>query len=510
MEESHRENAIMNKFGISNGKTESSNLSFDIYGARFHGDQTLYEYLIEFLLIFSSAKSSNHKDGKMQFHKSTDNLEYYAENKMGLKRFIFYNESKKDTSVKADKEAYDYMIQAIKAKMDVSDPDKTISYLQDLLRGYAVVLKKRSWCVQSTLPICPELIFSEAMPNLKNRKDSSVVKAGDDISVDSSFDFTKRNFLARGGELYYLHLLQALLGEKKDKVNQLEELLENLLTQQSKKISAIARFVQDTWEERMNLNDLEREKLFQKYSLAWMPADAYGDAGEYAVDELINYLSASIQQIKKIEILSEGMMFQILRMLHTGACNKSGTVIHPWIVDMSSGESSDIKKLSSNSFRVVQDDFKLAINEASREHDWDSHDQVKQVREAQKESVDIFRSKGKEIRCIIPISGSFERFTLSENVLRFLVLSIIKPGEKMTLDTFMDQLYDHFHIVVGPKQYKKTLTANADNSKITMGNVLEENVSYFQSFLNSIGCLKELSDATSIVVNAYSSVEESE
>jgi hypothetical protein len=39
------------------------------------------------------------------------------------------------------------------------------------------------------------------------------------------------------------------------------------------------------------------------------------------------------------------------------------------------------------------------------------------------------------------------------------------------------------------------------------GNLLDENVKYFQSYLNSIGCLKELSDATSIVLNPYTKVD---
>lgn len=499
----------MGRFGIESNKTESKNIANEIYGDRFHGDQTLYEYLIEFLLIFSAAKSdeNNYSKGKMSFHNDTSKLKYYAENKIGLKRFIFYNSSKKDTSIKADKEAYDYMISAIKDRMDFNDSEseKRISYLQDLLRGYAVVLKKRSWCVQQTLPICPELIFSEAMPNQKKRNAANI--SGESIEVDSSFDFTKRNFLARGGEVYYLHLLQALMSDESGKKEKLEFLLNDLLTQQSKNISSIARFVQDTWVERLNLSEYEKKKLYQEYTMAWIPDTAYGNVGEYAVDELINYLSASIQQIKKIEILSEGMMFQILRMLHFAAWNINKSAVHPWIMDMSNGESQDIKKLSSQSFRTVEDDFKLAINEVARQKELFGEDQVKRVREAQKESLDIFRSKGKEIRCVVPVSGSFERFTLSENVLRFLVLSIIKPGEKMTLDSFMDKLYDHFKIVIGPKQYKKTLNSASDNGKITMGNILDKNVMYFQSFLNSIGCLKELSDATSIVVNLYGSVE---
>lgn len=499
----------MKKFGIDNSKNDSKDISYEIYGDRFRIDQTLYEYLIEFLLVFASPKSKElfYSKGAMSFHDNLDDLTYYAERKMGLKRFIFYNASKKDTSIPADKEAYDNMMKALKDKMDFneSESDVYLSYFQDLLRGYSVVLKKRSWCAQQTLPICPELIFCEAMPNLKGRKAANI--SGDSIKVDSEFDFSKRAFLARGGEIYYLHVLQALMNKKADKKKELEFLLEDLLTKQSKNISLIARFIQDTWVEFLKPSSIEKNKLYQELKLAWIPDDAYIKAGEYTVDELINYLSASIQQIKKIELLAEGVMLQCLRLLHMGTKRITNTPLNPWIVDMSNGESQDIKKLSAKSFRAVQEDFKHAINEVARQKQFSGEDQVKKVREAQKHSLDIFRTKGKEIRCIIPVSGSFERFTLSENVLRFLVLAIIPPGEKMTLDTFMDQLYDHYGIVISPKQYRRTLNSSADNAKITIGNVLEDNVMYFQSYLESIGCLKELSDATSIVINSYNSVE---
>ena len=181
------------------------------------------------------------------------------------------------------------------------------------------------------------------------------------------------------------------MSDESGKKEKLEFLLNDLLTQQSKNISSIARFVQDTWVERLNLSEYEKKKLYQEYTMAWIPDTAYGNVGEYAVDELINYLSASIQQIKKIEILSEGMMFQILRMLHFAAWNINKSAVHPWIMDMSNGESQDIKKLSSQSFRTVEDDFKLAINEVARQKELFGEDQVKRVREAQKESLDIFR-----------------------------------------------------------------------------------------------------------------------
>ena len=66
--------------------------------------------------------------------------------------------------------------------------------------------------------------------------------------IDGLFDFDKRNFLARGGELYYLHILQGLQNNK-DKQEKLEYLLRELLLVQGKKMSEIASFIQKIWEE---------------------------------------------------------------------------------------------------------------------------------------------------------------------------------------------------------------------------------------------------------------------
>lgn len=73
-------------------------LAADIYGNRFHADQTLYEYLIEFLLIFVSGDDDkiNPKE-KLRFHSpdAIGNLSYTVEPRMGLKRFIFFDCNKK-------------------------------------------------------------------------------------------------------------------------------------------------------------------------------------------------------------------------------------------------------------------------------------------------------------------------------------------------------------------------------------------------------------------------------
>lgn len=131
-----------------------------VYGNRFHADQTLIEYLIEFLLIFCAEKDSE-GNGKLAFHDpySHEELSYTVEPRMGLKRFIFFDKSKRNDSATVDKIAYQELLAALSNKIDDTDSaEKTefLEALQDLFHGYAVVIRKRTWCAQAMLPVCPD------------------------------------------------------------------------------------------------------------------------------------------------------------------------------------------------------------------------------------------------------------------------------------------------------------------------------------------------------------------
>lgn len=485
-------------------------LAMQIYGNRFHADQTLVEYLIEFLLIFCAEKDGL-EQGKMHFHdpNSKDVLYYTVEPRMGLKRFIFFDKSRKDYAVDIDKRAHDELIKALKDKIDDADDDVKTDFLeslQDLFHGYAVVLRKRAWCAQAMLPICPEVIFCEAMPK---RKERAALK-WDDISndpdqknlIDSKFDFDKRNFLARGGELYYLHILQGLRNnpEKRDR---LEYLLNDLLVIQGEKISQIAQFIQNTWEERMGYEESPKQRL----RLAYIPEDAYSNISGDSVDELIGYLSCSMHPIRKIELLSKGVMIQVMRMLSVATTNYLGKDRECWIIDMKGMTEDIVKKVASKGFRNVEDSFATALSKKSIEISADDVERrMQDVRKARKDSLEIFRSKGKELQCIIPTNGPYERFALPEDSIRFLVLSLVGPGEKMTLDMFLQKLYAKYRIVIGPTEYKKA----TENSDSALSNSFMENKLAFQDFLKATGFLHELSDATSIVVNPYECIKDIE
>lgn len=484
-------------------------LTAEIFGNRFRSDQTLYEYLIEFLLVYSSAKDEDLITGKNSFHKNTSDLHYWVEPRMGLRRFVFFDKSRKKGTIPADEKAYKELIKVLSNKMDgISDEDEKleiIESIQDLFHGYAVVIKNRFWGAQGLLPICPEFMFCGCDPNLNTRR-KDVKWDMDPISVDNKFEFSKRNFLSKGGELYYLHILQGLEGKPAER-DRLEKLINNLIIDQCKKISELADFIQTTWENEVVGSD---PKISQKLNCSFIPYHAYEECEEYTISELINFLSCSMHPINKIDVLAKGVMFQIMRMMANAIAKYLNIPRKKWIVDMKGASGDTVKKLASASYSDIESDFMTAINMLVSQREAESGEgddrRIANVQKAKADSLDVFRAKGKELQCIIPVSGPFERFSLSEDVIRFLVLAIVKPGDKMTISMFLRKLYEHYGIIIGPEEYRMSLNDN-QTIKESLSSSFTENVVAFQQFLKGTGFLRELSDATSIVVNPYQSLE---
>ena len=488
-----------------------SSIGTRIFGNRFKSDQTLYEYLIEFLLVFVSAKTDlDYETGKMQFHESSDGrLEYYVEPRMGLRRFVFYDKARKNGSVPVDEQAYRELIQTLKHNIEADtdfEKQDIIDGMQDLLHGYAVVVRKRNWCAQMLLPVCPEMILCDAMPEEKKRRNLHWSNDEEKEKVDKSFAFDKRNFIARGGEIYYLHILQAIEGDVEAK-EKLEVLLQKLLGGENNKLSEVCNMIQKSWEKTMGF---EKKDVIQHLNLSFIPEEAYKECGCYAVEELVNFLSSGLPSINKIEILAKGIMFQIMRMMSWRVDNYLGVDKKAWVVDMNGGTGNTVKKIAAESFRNIENGFMTALNKSAREIGDTKIPKDKymtMLNKARGSSLDVFRSKGKELQCIIPIKGQFERFSLSEDVIRFLVLSLIPPQKKMTLNMFLDKLYSHYKIVIGPEEYRKTIESGS-KLEPALANSFTENLGAFQTFLKATGFLRELSDATSIVVNPYNDVLE--
>ena len=77
----------------------------------------------------------------------------------------------------------------------------------------------------------------------------------------------------------------------------------------------------------------------------------------------------------------------------------------------------------------------------------------------------------------------------------------------MTLNMFLEKLKKHYNIIIGPEEYSKYIDRSS-KLEASLTNSFAENQDAFQAFLKATGFLRELSDATSIVVNPYSNVME--
>lgn len=494
-------------------------LSCQAFGKRITGNQTLYEYLLEFLLIFCSPKKAyagNGNEGYYECDDSTrfhfhdivdgDSITYYVNPRIALKRFIFFSNSKRDGKFLADQQCYDKMIEIMENKI-TSDDNELCGNLQDLFYGYSAVLKSRSWFAQSTLPLCPEVLFNESLGNKTLREHNLL--GGDNVDYtkeERKFKFTQHDFMARGGEVYYLHILQS--------VNKYPEYKEDLelgikrLVSQVPQLSSLAEFIQGEWEK-----ETQMETRCQEYKCAYIPAD-FEDRSLRVCKELSSFMSTSINTLRKIELLAKGIILQMCRVIHEQACLRIGKVEKPvWIIDMRCGNST-VKTFAEKSYRTLNEDViaALAVGLDNLEYITEKSKKLQNcateierqnlaMKNGREESVNVIKKLGKEIKLIIPAKGDAERFSLSEDILTFLVLSIVNPGEKVTFEGFLDLLYQHFGMIISFKHMGSYCIDKGIDS--TTASYFKENEKKFQAFMKNCGFLKELSDATAIVQNPY-------
>ena len=479
-----------------------------LFGHRVQPSQTKYEYLIEFLQVAiakkKNASSEKPYDADDMFptddEKLNGNIVYRPETRIGLKRFVFLPKSKLDGKAKVDQLAYNDCIRALEEKVIGDSPIKrknSIKIIQNLLNGFSAVNQSRSWFDQNMLPICPEVILPEGMGVKKWRQGLDYELGNADI--DYKFDYHRYTYMCRGGEVYYLHLLNA--------INENPEFKDPIQTQLRKMISSFPQFsyvcnyIQNTWENHILIQ--KEDKVPVEKRLGAIP-DSFAERNRYTLTELTNFLNSRSHPFEKMETLANGLILQLLRAMYLSASTASES--NCWVIDVNCDgyNNSEAKKIAISSFIKNEETINNYLYSGLEEYreKLAASDESKIIKDAADDSYRLFRKMGKMIGIIIPNTGKGMRFTLSEDIIKFLVLSIIPPKRMITLDEFVDLLYEHFGMVIGPKQYRKEMDKDC-LKKIGDYSFLEENKKAFAQKLKDCGFLRDLSDATSIVENPY-------
>lgn len=499
---------------LSGKEITKENIQIQTYGQRLYKDQTLYEYLLEVLVIFCSPKNTGKdkevKNSKFafEFSMNTENekINYYPSPRMGLKRFTFLKRSELEKRFKVDIDALEEHRGLLDEKINVDDStfrsEFVLDILQDLLYGFNAIIGKRSWFAQSLLPVAPELIFCEAIGKKADR-----AQMGEDTllkDIDGKFNFTDRAFMARGGEVYYLHVLQGL-EERPDLKEELESLLSQLINSVPQ-LSSISQFIHNTWRnekfsELMSEEGAQLDKIdYVTKTMEWIP-DTYRLRSANTVLELKNLLASSINILEKIDMMSSLIALQIMRMMCLQAQIKlEGKDNCEWLIDVINDSGNQIRKLAVSSYERLEENVFRAVHQANiKEYNVKQRDEESIYEDASKDTNRLIRKLGKQLGFIVPPKGGNMRFGINEEIVKVIVLAIVPPGERMLYTTFLSKCYEHFKIIIGSKEAQSHWSDN-NHLDLTMFNVNSEK---FQGLLKSCGFLRDLSDSTSIVENPF-------
>jgi hypothetical protein len=512
---------------------QDRNPAIKLFGRRFFADQTALELLAELLLVLHSPKliGEDHLEDhlllpprKQLLHwPAKAALFYQPQLRLNLKLFAFLGSSKLDTRHSSHRQRYKQLLQQMKDKMDTANAvskDDVLRGLENLFQGFQGAGLSRTWCAQTFLPVSPGVLASETI-----WKNTGATKAGV-TSWDEAlpfFDSSQRVFLARGGELLYLQTCNALRQSDATiaswiKQNQFafagEEsspaLLYDILTKTLPRItnqSPPGLEELASWIDQLNSQSAPEPENQKRAKCGWCPEESWSEGYLFAV-ELARICRANIDPIERIELLVIGCALQVLRSLCAQSVRydagldedrkvKGGALGFAWIVAGPTQRDRASWKLSERNLMSIQN----LIYTALRHDDILALTDEKDYAEADRRyGHKLFLSLAKKIGFVVPQRGPGAHFTLNDKILRYLVLALVRPGQKCTLDSFKSALYQHYGMAFAGEQLKQ---ASRWSDLTPLEDAISPSASWFEEMLRTAGFLIHLSDACSLVHNPF-------
>ena len=512
---------------------QDRNPAIRLSGRRFFADQTALELLAELLLVLHSPKliGAEKVDGhlllppheKLLHWPAQQALFYQPQIRLNLKLFAFLGSSKLDTRHSSHIQHYKQLLQQMKDKMDTAtavSKDDVLRGLENLFQGFQGAGLSRTWCAQTFLPVSPGVLASETI-----WKNTAATREGVTSwdEVLPFFDSSQRVFLARGGEVLYLQTCNALSKSeatiaswiKKNQFGFAEDesspaLLYNVL------LKALPRITNQSppgleelasWIDHLDAQPAAGADVQWNVKCGWCPEESWAEGYLFAV-ELARICRANIDPIERIELLVIGCALQVLRSLCAQSVRydvtlneerkvNGGALGFAWIVAGPIQRDRASCKLSERNLLSVQN----LIYSALRHEEILALTDEKDYAEADRRyGHKLFLSLAKKIGFVVPQRGPGAHFTLNDKTLRYLVLALVRPGQKCTLDSFKSALYKHYGLAIAGDQLKQ---ACRWSDLAPLEDAISPSASWFEEMLRTAGFLIHLSDACSLVCNPF-------
>lgn len=522
-----------------NNRDTDVNPAIQLFGRRFFSDQTIMEYLVEFLLVCHSSKRIGRGGAEFKTYlPSWEQLQEWQVNaelgylpplRLALKLFAFLGASKLETRHSSHMQHYsivlDRLRQAIKTDGTLEEED-ILRSLENLLLGLQGVGSGRTWCTQVFVPLCGSLVAAEAIWNQSKADRNGAANWRDAIPF---FSTTQKLFMARGGELLYLQICNALRSrgrefdefsapldltdEERDPRSLHRALEENLgrITGHAPaaldRIASLIDGIDGYTAERTNRTD-------EPLRCGWCPEESWREGYLFAV-ELNRLCAAAIDPVERIDLIMLGCALHVLRSLcaqsvryaridkEQMACG--GGLDYAWIVSDPEGTERGTRHLSQRNLQVIQRAIQQALRDEDIQENAGKHpkkSKEKLYREADKRyGHKLFVSLAKKLGFVVPQRGPGARFILSDKIIRYLVLALIRPGERQTYDDFKAGLYAHYGIALEGGELKQA-TMWSDLPLLHAAGT--ETGAWLSDMLKASGFLIHLSDHHSLVHNPFS------
>jgi hypothetical protein len=534
-------------------KTDSHdrNPAIRLFGRRLFVDQTVPEILLEFLLVAASPKRVGSQGEPlssilvdMDVLRSWPNghgLEYAPKARLNLKLFAFLGASKLDTRHETHRQHYRQLISNLSSPQHLSKgnlgADEILKTLENLFLGFQSVGSQRTWCAASFMPIAREVIADESIWRV------TAARAGEVNGWESALPFfshTQQLFLARSGALLFLQILNALRTDEDtirhwaDKAGlsldqresspvhlhgAITSALDSVLDACPATVGQLAEFL-DTGVDKDTAarTDLQSGSNLPRFaSCGWCPEESWPEGLLFAV-ELLRLCEAAIDPIERLEMLEIACGMQVLRSLcaqsvryapnNLSLGNDIGALNYVWAFSDPSGSQTVTKQISRRNVNAVQRLIHNAVRNpglhiglnglTGRELKRIADDMDKRY------GYKLFLTIAKRIGLIVPKRGSGARFVLNDKILRFLVLSLVRPGERIRYDTFKKLLLAHYGIAVDDAGLAAACVWSGTSRLTTLGGNADE---WLIEMLNAAGVMIRLSDSCSLVRNPFEGEE---
>lgn len=542
-------------------KGEDRNPAIQVFGRRFFSDQTVTELLVELLLVVVSQKRIRNETFNSALPafellcnwppnernpRYASPLEYAPKARLNLKLFSFLGASKLETRHETHRNHYIDLLNRMRRAIIISgssDVDDVLKTLENLFLGFQGVGGQRTWCAQSFLPICGSIIAGESIWKLSK---ASEIERNEWEEAINYFSHNQQIFLARGGELLYLQLCNALrqnssqLKDWADKADiglneveidpeklyaSLSLTLSDLMNACPKTIDKLAEFIDscvDSETSRRTDVDLHGNTRFT--NCGWCPEESWQEGYLFAI-EILRLCSAQIDPMERFELLEILCAMQVVRSLCTQSAryiewkdsqkNIAGPLGYLFAISDPDGIHKALKQISRRSVSSCERMIYQAIRNPQVKTNVDEQQRLDAAQGRPTQNVyteadsrygyKFFLSLCKRIGMIIPRRGKGARFIINEKILRLLILTVMRPGQRITYETFKRLAMVHYGMMFDDKGISLASEWSGGPTILTLGGNAD---AWLLEMLDAAGVLIRLSDSCTLVVNQSDGTEE--